>query len=307
MPHIRNRVTELRKEGKIEEALGLAQKMLERNPSIIQCKIDLGWVFYEFIKKYVKERNSVQISAYLIRFDSLRIPNDEKLIHQQINKNRPYTDQNRFIVFDAYQKSKEEKHLEALELYKRAFALYPIDEEVKLSLGWEYYWVIKVAIEQRNADLISTYLNEFDRINILDEDLLISNINRLRKYSNKDMFIYKDAIKLSKEGKHKDALNLYRKVYSLFPDDNELKDGLGWELEKEIAILTKDFKKLTKEHIQSELKKIRLLLMEFLKLNIVKPSKLYSLVLMRITNISDSYDKFPYFVKEWGLENLNDI
>jgi len=298
MPHIRNRVTELRKEGKIEEALGLAQTILNRNPGDIQCKIDLGWVFYEFIKKYVKERNSVQVSAYLNRFDSLRIPNDEELIHQQINKNRPYTNQNRFIVVDAYQKSKEEKHLEALALYKRAFALYPIDEEVKLSLSWEYYRVIKIAVEQRNDDLTSTYLKEFDSINIINEDLLISNIDRLRKYSNKDMFIFKDAIKLSKEGKHKDALKLYRKVYSLFPDDNEVKDGLGWEIEKEIELLTKDFK-------QDNLKDIRLLLNEFLNLNLTKPCNLYSLVLMRVLKIAGSYEKFPYFVKEWGLENLN--
>jgi hypothetical protein len=112
------------------------------------------------------------------------------------------------------------------------------------------------------------------------------------------MFILKDAIKLSKEGKHKDTLKLYRKVYSLLPNDNEVKDGLGWEIEKEIELLTKDFK-------QDNLKDIRLLLIEFLNLNLTKPSNLYSLVLMRVLKIADSYEKFPYFVKEWGLENLN--
>ena len=205
MPH-NPKVTELRQEGKFEEALELAKDGLKNNPGDIKSKRDLGWVFYALIKKYINEKNVVKAKDYLDSFDQLGIPEDDIMIHENINKYRQFIDPEKLIILEAKNES---------------FA-----------------------------------------------------------------------------GNHIKALKLYREAHEKYPEDKDINEGLGWELEKEIDLLTKDFK-------QSDLKKIRLLLNEFLKLNIVKPSKLYSLVLLRITKISDSYDKFPYFVKEWGLENLN--
>lgn len=205
MPH-NPKVTELRQEGKLQEALELAQDGLNNNPGDIKNKRDMGWVLYTLIKKFFNENDVVNAKDYLDSFDRLRIPEDDTKIHVNINKYRQFIDPEKLII---------------LEAKKESF-----------------------------------------------------------------------------EGNHKKALKLYREAHLKFPDDKDVNEGLGWELEKEIKIYTND------KFTIADLDKIRLLLNEFLKLNIDKPSKLYSLILWRVIKISESYDKFPYFVKEWGLENL---
>lgn len=189
---------------------------------------------------------------------------------------------------------------EALELAREGLNNNPEDIKNKRDLGWVLHAIIKKCLNENNTTQANRYLESFDLLGIPDDDTIINeNINKYRPYiDDPEKLIILESKRESIAGNHNEALRLFREAHKKFPEDIDANEGLGWELQKEIDLLTKNF-------VQSDLNKVRLLLSEFLKLNLVKPSKLYSIVLMRIKTISDSYDKFPYFVKEWGLENLN--
>lgn len=187
----------------------------------------------------------------------------------------------------------EGKFQEAINLARTDFSNNRHDKWCIINLGLSYYKIIKNKIDIKDFKTAKHYLSEFDLFNIIDD-----NIERVRSSVDPEKSIILEAKSASKSGNHREALKLFRDAYKKFPDDNGVNEGLGWEIKKEIDILTKEPK-------QTDLKSMRLLLKEFLDLKVKKPSKLYSLILFQVDRVSDFYDKYPYFVREWGLENLN--
>ncbi len=77
-------VTKLRKAGKIDEALELAQKLIEQNPENIWNRRALAWVYYELLKKAAEEKNTDTFIDYLVLINKLDLPADEKIFFKSI-------------------------------------------------------------------------------------------------------------------------------------------------------------------------------------------------------------------------------
>jgi len=73
-------VKELRKSGKIDDALVLAQQDLEIEPENIWNKRSIAWVYYEYLKKYASPENYNQFKGYLEKLNSLSLPDDENMV-----------------------------------------------------------------------------------------------------------------------------------------------------------------------------------------------------------------------------------
>lgn len=186
------------------------------------------------------------------------------------------------------------------EVFQLALERYNItkDKSSKIDLGWVYYDLLKKAKKEKNTLQVTKYLKEYDKLDIpVNEEKIHKCINRLRIYENGLAFIIDEAKQASKQGNHKEALRLFRKAYEDFPNEKDVINGLGWEIVKELKISVDEYN-------SNKLNKIRLLLNEFLGLNVEKPSELYSAILRQVVKISKKYNKFPYFVKEWDLSNL---
>jgi len=195
---------------------------------------------------------------------------------------------------------------DALALAIQGYQQDPNDIWSLRDLAWVYYDMLKSAVNRKDLQSINNTINSICQLGIPnDETMFYENYNKLKKFSNPQYFDLIEAKEKSKADKRQEALVLYRKLFTLFPMDIEVNDGFAWEIEKELKDLVTEIEKTSKNDIvQDRLYLVRKYLMEFLNLNISKPSNLYSFALIYTFRIATHYEKFPYFVKNWGLENF---
>lgn len=79
-----SKVTQLRKEGKIEEALALAQENYSKDSNNIWNKRDLSWVYYELGKKAADADNINGFLENVQKIKDLQLPPGEKMIFDSL-------------------------------------------------------------------------------------------------------------------------------------------------------------------------------------------------------------------------------
>ena len=73
-------INQLRKEGKLEEALTYAQEDYNKEPDNIWNKRSLSWVYYEFAKKAAAEDNLNSFLENVQKIKDLQMPSEEKMV-----------------------------------------------------------------------------------------------------------------------------------------------------------------------------------------------------------------------------------
>jgi hypothetical protein len=73
-------VKELRKSGKLDEALTMANQDLEKEPANIWNKRSIAWVYHDYLKEYASKENAESFIEYLDKIKSLELPADENMI-----------------------------------------------------------------------------------------------------------------------------------------------------------------------------------------------------------------------------------
>ena len=74
-------VKELRKEGKLQEALAMANADLEHQPDNIWNKRSMGWVIYDFAKEASSKNDFDALKQNIEKLISLNLPEDEKMLY----------------------------------------------------------------------------------------------------------------------------------------------------------------------------------------------------------------------------------
>lgn len=77
-------VQELRKGGKLDEALNLAKQDLEAGPDDIWNKRSIAWVYYEYLKQSSEPEKYDQFKEYLDKIKGLSLPEEEKMVFDNI-------------------------------------------------------------------------------------------------------------------------------------------------------------------------------------------------------------------------------
>ncbi len=78
------KVTQLRKAGKITEALELAQSLIKNNPDDLWNKRAIAWVYYEILKKDIEKEKNEKIIEHLKQINELKLPADEEIFYKSI-------------------------------------------------------------------------------------------------------------------------------------------------------------------------------------------------------------------------------
>jgi len=73
-------VQELRKAGKLDEALQMANQDLQAEPDNIWNQRAIAWVYYGYLKKYSQPESYELFKENLIRIKELQLPEDEKMV-----------------------------------------------------------------------------------------------------------------------------------------------------------------------------------------------------------------------------------
>ncbi|UCS94975.1 hypothetical protein KZP23_08175 [Echinicola marina] len=77
-------IKELRKTGKLEEALEMANQALETEPDNIWNKRAAAWVYYDYLKKSSQPDSFDAFKENLIKIKSLQLPEDEKMVFDNL-------------------------------------------------------------------------------------------------------------------------------------------------------------------------------------------------------------------------------
>jgi hypothetical protein len=73
-------IKELRQAGKLEEALQMANQLLDTEPNNIWNKRSIAWVYYDLLKKFAHPDSFNQFKNNLLNINNLNLPEDEKMI-----------------------------------------------------------------------------------------------------------------------------------------------------------------------------------------------------------------------------------
>jgi len=73
-------IKELRKAGKLDEALQMATQALEAEPENIWNKRAAAWVYYDYLKKFSQPDSFNAFKVNLVKIKNLQLPEDEKMV-----------------------------------------------------------------------------------------------------------------------------------------------------------------------------------------------------------------------------------
>ncbi len=77
-------INELRKSGKLDEALEMANQDLEAEPDNIWNKRAAAWVYYDYLKKFSQPNSFDAFKENLTKIKDLQLPEDEKMVFDQV-------------------------------------------------------------------------------------------------------------------------------------------------------------------------------------------------------------------------------
>ncbi|SVC80547.1 uncharacterized protein METZ01_LOCUS333401, partial [marine metagenome] len=122
-----------------------------------------GWCLVDLIKRDVKSGHQKNVANYAQQLEGLKIdPSDNILTEQRQYALKLCTPSGQEIQ-KAKDLSKQEKHLEALNIYRKIFNSGDQSEDIQKSLAWEQYRVAKAMIDQDlpNLNEAKNYLNDY--------------------------------------------------------------------------------------------------------------------------------------------------
>ncbi len=199
---------------------------------------------------------------------------------------------------EVFAKRKEGALDEAYQMALQLISAPHVDEWDFKAFGWCLIDLIKRDVHAGSQQNLAHYRQQLETIKIdPKDDVLLKGVRNALSLCNPQEHLISKAKTLSKEGRHADAVDLYRKVWSSGEADVEIQTSMGWELYK----LSKQLMTLDNFNLGA----IKRNLNDYLKLEVEKPSLLHTCVLQLATKLAGQ-DKVNIlaFSRLWNLEYL---
>lgn len=201
---------------------------------------------------------------------------------------------------DVFTKRKEGAIDEAYQLALQLMASPEVDEWDRKALGWCLVDLIKRDAQAGHPENLEHYRRQLEGLQVAaDDEVLQKGIrNALLLCSPNGQWI-KQASTLSKEGRHAEAVTIYRQAGRLGPLDAQVQTNLGWDLYRHAKQL------LDTEPV--DFNAIRRNLHDYLKLDVEKPSLLHTCFLQQAAKLaSQERLNLLKFLPLWDLQHLRD-
>lgn len=191
----------------------------------------------------------------------------------------------------------DEAYLMALELMSAEV----VDEWDKKAFAWCLVDLVKRESKSSDPQNLDHYQQQLISLNIgSDDEILYKQVQYISKLSTPAGKLQAQAKDYSKQGRHYDAVEVYKKIFSTAVDDQQLHISFGWEIYRLI-------KQLLEQDKSKNVFTVKKYLSDYLKLNVEKPSLLHTCILQIARNLAkDGELKLVPFLRIWGLENFQD-
>lgn len=199
---------------------------------------------------------------------------------------------------EVFAKRKEGALDEAYELASQLVASPHADEWDRKAMGWCLVDLIKRDVQTSKSENLEHYRRQLESLQVAaDDEVLQKGIRNALLLCQPNGPLIKQASALSKEGRHAQAVALYRQAGRLGPLDSQVQTNLGWDLYRH-----------TKQLLDTEpvdFSAIRRNLHDYLKLDAEKPSLLHTCFLQVASKLA-SQEKLNLlkFLPLWDLEHL---
>ncbi len=186
-------VFELRREGKIQEALDMALKLYQIDPDDSWTQSALAWPLIDLCKSSLTQNSLNQAQKYFNQLIAINFTNADDIISSQIAFLRPKIDVNYAKIQEAENLSKNGNHKLALSNMKEMFANNELLDVHHEAFGWVIYRYIKA--EENNISsleirsLMRDYMNlKNEKTSLLHSIFLNFALHFSKEYSDFNLY-----------------------------------------------------------------------------------------------------------------------
>ena len=180
-----------RKEGAIDEAYQMALLLMSA-PHVDDWDFKaFGWCLIDLIKRDSKEGNQQNLAHYRQQLESIKVDPGDDVLQKGIRHALSLCNPHGQLISQAKTLSKEGRHAEAVDLYRKVWASGSADMETQSSLGWELYKLSKqlMALDNVNLGAVKRNLNDYLKLEVEKPSLLHSCFLQLAaKLAGQDKF-----------------------------------------------------------------------------------------------------------------------
>ncbi|WP_396147362.1 DUF7017 domain-containing protein [Flavobacterium sp.] len=160
-------VFELRREGKIQEALNMALQLYQIDPDEAWNQNALAWPLIDLCKAALTQNNLTEAQKYFNQLVAINFTNIDDIITSQIAFLKPKIDSNYSKIQEAENLSRNGNHKLALSNMKAMFSNNQLLEIHHEAYGWVIYRYIKA--EEKNSSIKELKSLMMDYINLSNE------------------------------------------------------------------------------------------------------------------------------------------
>ena len=201
---------------------------------------------------------------------------------------------------EVFAKRKEGAIDEAYQMALELMGAADVDEWDRKAMGWCLVDLVKRDAEAGNGQNLEHYRRQLEQLKIApDDDVLQRGIRNALSLCSPNGRLVKQASLLSKEGRHGEAVALYRQAWDQGALDPQIQANFGWDLYKHAKQM------LEADHVN--LGAIKRGLHDYLRLDVEKPSLLHACFLQLSSKLA-AQEKLNMlkFLQLWDLKYLRD-
>lgn len=165
-----------RKEGAIDEAYQMALQLMSA-PEVSEWDYKaFGWCLISLITRDSQSENKQNLAHYRQQLESINIDPGDEVLAKAIRNALSLCNPLGHLISQAKALSKQERHAEAADLYRKVWASGTADVDIQTSLGWELYKSSKnlMSVENMNLGVVKRNLNDYLKLNVEKPSLLHS-------------------------------------------------------------------------------------------------------------------------------------
>jgi hypothetical protein len=290
-------VFSLRKSGQLNEAYKMACELMsspERDEWDVKA---FAWCVIDLVKRDAKNKHSQNFQYFKQQLEGIDVSNDDILTNQKnyaLQLCSPSQETSQLV----FAKRKEGNLDEAYQIGLRLVQNPNRSDWDEKAFAWVLVDLIKREVDKGQWQYVAVLKSSLETLEVDESDeVLFKSRNYALWIANPNSQFISQARKLSKDGKHQDAIQIYENLLRNGETSLDVQTSLGWEYFR----MASNFLKQEPPNTGA----VKNFLSRYLKLNVEKPSMLHS----NILNLADKCAKDGYldmatFVRMWNLNNF---
>ena len=163
-----------RKEGAIDEAYQMALQLMSA-PEVDDWDFKaFGWCLIDLVKRDAQSGNQQNLAHYRQQLESLKVDPGDDVLQKGVRNALSLCNPLGHLISQAKTLSKQDRHSEAVDLYRKVWAGGAADLETQTSLGWELYKSSKqlMSLENVNIGAVKRNLHDYLKLEVEKPSLL---------------------------------------------------------------------------------------------------------------------------------------